>query len=283
MVYALKALLKFGVCASLLVIAACAPARWAKPIGDLKQSVDASVTVIGAYYDDLNSYERRIYFESVYLNPKEEILLTDRDGKPTPLAGRVFSAESIRARLDALRLVSAYARRLADLAGSDAPTKFASNADLLGASLTTLSQTFAGLQGDTSANAYIAPVASLVGLIGQLVLEHRRDAAIMLAITDGDKPITTILDQLERDLGLVVDPLRRTGEKLLLAELVNDYNTTRASSSPDERRRRVDLAAVSTRLKKQAETLAKAAQTLADLSKLVSSLDKLLTIAVSFL
>lgn len=219
----------------------CATAQWAKPIGDFQESIDGSVAVIGAYYEDLNGFERRIYLESAALNPSEEILFTGADGKPTPLAGRVFSAASIRARLDALRLVSVYGRRLADLAGSEAPTQFASNADVLGATLTGLSKTFQGLAGsDSTASAYVGPVSSLVGLIGQVVLEKRRDAAITLAIKDGDKPVTAILDQVERDLGAVVDPLRTTGEKLLLAELVNDYNTKRSTLSEDERRARID-------------------------------------------
>jgi hypothetical protein len=219
----------------------CATAQWAKPIGDFQASVDASVTVIGAYYEDLNTFERRLYLESAALNPREEILFTDASGKPTPLAGRVFSAASIKARLDALALVSAYGRRLADLAGSEAPTKFASNADVLGATLTGLSDTFKGLTGsDSSAKAYIGPVSSLVGLIGRVVLEHRRDAAIKLAVEEGDKPVTAILDQVELDLGTVVGPLVTTGEKLLLAELVNDYNTNRATLPADERRRRID-------------------------------------------
>jgi hypothetical protein len=236
-----------AVLSCLIASGGCATAQWARPIGDFKESVDASVTVIGAYYEDLNAYERRIYLETALLNPNEEILWTDASGKPTPLAGRVFSAVSIKARLDALRLVSTYARRLADLAGSEAPTTFASNADLLGGTLTNLSKTFEGLTGtDSSAKAYIGPVSSLVGLIGRIVLERRRDAAITLAIEEGDKPVTTILDQLEADLGAVVEPLRATGEKLVLAELVNDYNVNRAKLSLDERRRRIDRIAAAT-------------------------------------
>jgi hypothetical protein len=221
----------------------CATAQWARPIGEFQASVDASVGVIGAYYDDLNAFERRVYLESAYLDPSEEILFRDTSGAPTPLAGGTFSSASIGARLDALRLVSLYGRRLASLAGSEAPTQFASNAQALGATLAGLSETFEGLAkggSDPSARAYIAPVASLIGLIGGRVLEQRRDAAITAAIAEGDGPVIVILDQIERDLATVVDPLRATGEKLLLAGLVNDYNLNRATLSLDERRRRID-------------------------------------------
>jgi hypothetical protein len=219
----------------------CATAQWAKPIGDFQVSVDGSVAVIGAYYEDLTAFERRLYLESAYLDPRQEILFTDASGKPTALSGRGFSAASVNARLDALRLVSAYGRRLSTLAGTEAPTRFASSADVLGPTLTGLATTFEGLAGsDPSAGQYVAPVASLVGVIGRVVLENRRDAAIRLAIEHGDKPVTAILDQVEQDLGTVVGPLRTTGEKQLLAELVSDYNENRKTLSPSERRRRVD-------------------------------------------
>jgi hypothetical protein len=221
----------------------CATAQWARPIGQFQASVDESVAVIGAYYDDLNAFERRVYLENAYLDPSEEILFRDATGAPTPLAGGTFSAASIGARLDALRLVSLYGRRLASLAGSEAPNEFASNAKALGATLAGLSGTFEGLArsgSDSSAGAYVAPVASLIGLIGGHVLEGRRDAAITAAVTQGDPPVVAILDQIERDLALVVDPLRATGEKLLLTGLIGDYNENRATLTPDERRRRID-------------------------------------------
>ena len=74
------------------VLPGCATAQWARPIGDFQASVDARVAVIGAYYEDLNAYERRMYLENAYLDPNEEVLFTDASGKPTPMAGRVFSA-----------------------------------------------------------------------------------------------------------------------------------------------------------------------------------------------
>jgi hypothetical protein len=227
--------------ATALVSAGCATTRGAAPIGKFKQSVDQSVAVIGAYYEELTAYERRGYLESAYLDPAQEILWTDAAGNPTPLAGRVFSAASIEARLDALRLVSVYARRLADLAGSEAPARFAGNADVLGAGLGNLTKTFEALSAkDVSARAYLAPVSSLIGAIGRVVLEQRRDAAIALAVRAGDQPVTDILNQFEADLALVVAPLRSTGEKQQLADLVNDYNTTRTSISAEARRRKGD-------------------------------------------
>ena len=219
----------------------CAARQWAEPIGEFKKSVDASVEVIGDYYEELCAYERKVYLDTAYLDPTREILWTDATGQPTPLSGRVFSTASIQARLDALRLVSADARRLADLAGSSAPPKFASNANGLGASLTGLAKTFEGLSSkDVAAKAYFCPVSSLVGVLGRIALEERRDAALQLAIRDGDQPVTDILNQLEIDFSAVIEPLRATGEKLLLADLVNDYNLTRTSISAEARRRKLD-------------------------------------------
>jgi hypothetical protein len=225
----------------MLLFSACTTVHFDKPIGAFQKSVDESIGVIGKYYQDLNSYERRLYLEGAFLDPTQEILFIDAQGKPTPLSGRIFSAKSIKARMDSLSLVSMYAKRLADLAGSTTPAKFSENTKVLGDNLTKLSDTFESLTGsDSTASAYIGPVSSLVGLVGQIYLEQRRDAALTKAITEGDPVVSKILDLLESDLVNVIDPLIKTGEKEHLAELVTYYNDNRKKMSQSERRQIID-------------------------------------------
>jgi hypothetical protein len=225
-----------------LLLTGCAQPRYAKPIGEFQKSVDQSIGVIGGYYEDLNAYERRLYLEGAYLDPKIEVLLTGADGKPTPLAGKTFPAEAVKARVDALSLVSKYAKRLADLAGSEAPTQFPANAKVLGDNLESLAGTFSKLSGasDPSAAKYVGPISTLVGLIGQIYLEHRRDTALAKAIVEGDPIVTQILTLLEDDLVNVIGPLRLLGEKQLLAERVTYYNMNRATLSASERHATLD-------------------------------------------
>jgi hypothetical protein len=222
-------------------LSACVNARLDNPIGAFQKSVDESVGVIGKYYEGLNAYERKLYLEDAFLDPKKEILFTDSQGKPTPLTGSTFSAKSIKARLDSLSLVSMYAKRLGELAGSKAPTQFTENTKVLGDNLTKLSDTFKSLTGsDSTASSYIGPISSLVSLVGQIYLEQQRDAALTKAITEGDPLVRNILELLESDLVNVVDSLRKTGEKQLLAELVNNYNEHRMRMTQTERRQALD-------------------------------------------
>jgi hypothetical protein len=175
------------------------------------------------------------------LDPSLTIALTGPDGRPTPLAGRVFGAESVKARQDALRLVSEYASELANLAGSEAPEAFAAGAAQLGTAVSGLPVTLQGLGArDPGALDYVKPVSSLLGLLGRLVLERRRDAALALAVNDGEAPVTVVLDLVARDLALAVAPLRATGEKQVLAELVQDYNARRHEMPLAERRQRME-------------------------------------------
>ena len=106
-----------------------------------RASTKASPSSPGTY-DNLNAFERRVYLADALADPTRRVGTTDADGKPTPLSGQVFSARGIKARTDALALVSLYARRLADLAGTEAPAEFRTNVGVLGDNLTKLDDTF---------------------------------------------------------------------------------------------------------------------------------------------
>jgi hypothetical protein len=229
------------VCA-LALLQACATIQYDKPVAGFQKSVDESVAVIATYYQDLNAYERSIYLENAFLNPHKEVLFKDSHGQPTPLAGNIFSVKGIKARLDSLHLVSLYAKRLSDLAGSKVPAQFPENSKILGDNLANLADTFSSLNGtpDTTASSYIGPISSLVGLVGQIYLERQRDAALTKAITQGDPLIRKILALIEADLVNVVGPLRQTGEKELLADMVAYYNANRLKMSYAERRQSID-------------------------------------------
>jgi hypothetical protein len=223
-----------------LAAGACAQRRWSEPIARFKTDVDRSVVVVSAYYTALNDYERHLYLERAYADPAEELLLVDATGHPTPLAGLVFTARAIRARTDALALVSLYARRLADLAGSNASATFARNAGALGSSLKQLPATLTELaHADPGAAAYVKPVTGLLGAVGQMYLETRRDEALERAIADGAPEVRAVLRALGEDLAGAIDPLEKTGEREVLAQLVVDYNENRTRWSESRRRRQI--------------------------------------------
>jgi len=216
-----------------LAAGACASGGFKQPIADFQAGVSDTTAVVGVYYTELNSFERDLYLNERLYNPDLEVLTSDAARKPTPLVGQMFEAKAIRARLDALDLLGKYGKRLAVLAGSDAPTKSAAEVTSLGDRLGSLANTFKALvgAGDATAAKYIGPVSTIVGLITQSIVESRRDAAISKAVADGSPAVNAILDQIEVDLQTVIGPLRITGEKERLSDLIAFYNCGRLVSA----------------------------------------------------
>ena len=206
----------------------CVTAKFTKPVASVKSSIETTASAVGTYFSELNSFERELYLEERVFDPQLRVEKTDTDGKPTPLVGTIFATESIKARTEAISLLGAYANRLAELAGSDAPQKFSSAAQALGTNVTSLISTFDKLSTqDTTAKSYIGPLSQILEILGELYLEQKRDALLKRAIKDGAPQVTTILDLLDSDLQNVVVPLRQTGIAQTLAVRVNNYNNTK--------------------------------------------------------
>jgi hypothetical protein len=213
-----------------IAITGCSNDAFVKRVVDFQSGVDTTTTAIGTYYSELNDFERDLYLQERLFDPSKDVLTIERDPNdpskkiPTALVGQVFSAESIKARTDAIQLLGVYGRRLAELAGSDAPTRFAAGSQVLGDNLKNLSNTFGSLAGDPTAGKYIGPIGTLIGVIGQLILESKRDAALTKAVQEAAPLVRTIIDLLESDLNTVIGPQRLTGTKQALSEIIVRYN-----------------------------------------------------------
>lgn len=229
---------------STVLLSGCVTARFTEPITSFRDSINTSSITIGNYYTELNQFEREIYLDERLYDPTKEVLSTDKEGNPTPLLGAPFSAESIKARTDAIALLGIYAQRLGELAGSEAPKQFAEGAKILGDNLFNLQKTFEKLgkddEGkktiDATANNYSGPIGTIVGVIGSIYIEKQRDAAVKTAIEDGAPAVRTVLALLQKDLTEVIDPLKRTGLKQKLAVRVTDYNENREAISFEKRK-----------------------------------------------
>lgn len=216
----------------------CVTANFKEPITAFQQSIDTANITIGTYYTELNQFERELYLEERLLadiddDKKKEVMMYE-GGKPTPILGQTFSAESIKARTDAIALLGIYSRRLAELAGSDSPTRFAKGTKVLGENLAQLENTFKSLSksndstaskpNDSTALSYTEPIRTIVSVVGQMFLESRRDEALTAAIQKGAQPVREVLDLLENDLVNIIAPLQRTGTMQILADSINYYN-----------------------------------------------------------
>lgn len=225
-----------------LAATSCGNQRYRALIATFEESVETTSAAVGSYFTELNEFERELYLQDRVLDPSLEVAATD-DGVPTPLVTPVFDPDSIKARMEAIRLLGVYGRRLAELAGTEAPAKFASNVEALGGNLEGLANTFGSLKDkkegkkeDATAEKYAGPVAKIIGVVGQMILERKRDAALTAAIRDGAPAVRNILDLLENDLNEVVNPQRRTGALVTLASLTNDYNERREGMSKSARK-----------------------------------------------
>lgn len=240
---------------STALLTGCVTTHFSEPITSFRDSINTSGTAIGIYYAEINQFEREIYLDERLYDPTKEVLATDEQGKPTPLIGALFSAESIKARTDAITLLGVYAQRLSELAGSEAPKQFAEGAKILGDNLFNLQKTFEKLGKDddekkiidATAKNYSGPIGTIVGVIGRIYLEKQRDAAVKRAIEEGTPAVRTVLALLQKDLTEVIDPLKRVGLKEKLADRVTYYNDNRKASFEQRRQILAEIDAAASR------------------------------------
>jgi hypothetical protein len=223
-------------------LSGCVANRYAAPVNTFRDKTQQTIGVLSDFYSTRNSYEIDVYLRAVAADSKLEVLAVDSDGHPTPLGRPVFSPASIKARLDALNLIGIYASRLYDLANTTAPGDFQTAANTLGDNLGSLDKTFQTLAGksDPTANKYVGPISSLIGTIGQMYLEHKRDEFIRKAVADGAPQVEAILSQMRDDMDNVFSKEVITAAKEKMAILVNSYNEERSKLSFEQRTARLN-------------------------------------------
>jgi hypothetical protein len=227
--------------AGLIIATGCASPNYQVPIGTFQKSVNEATNTMGTYYHELNNFEREVYLSERLYNPKAEVFLQIK-GIPTPLAGQ-FKEESIQARLDALTLLGIYGDRLAALAGSQAPERFAQGVQVLGDNLTKLGERFQQLpiKVDTTAFKYATPIATIVSVVGKMYYEARRNEAIRAALNEGAPKVNRVLDLLEVDLNDRIMLLQKTGTKEMLSYKITYYNENRNKSMEARRQMLNDI------------------------------------------
>ena len=230
-----------AVAAALIGSAGCAANRYAVPVQSFRDSTQRTIGTLRDFYQSRNAYEVDLYLSAVAADPTQEALAKDRNGRPTPLGRPIFAADSVAARLNALDLVGAYSGRLAQLAGSDAPARFRDAAELLGTNLSSLDKTFQKLSpADESAARFVTPIANLIGAIGEMVLENKRDALVTAGIEKGEQPVHQVLMLLRDDMDNIFGLEENAGDAERLAILIDAYNRERQQLGFEQRKARLE-------------------------------------------
>jgi hypothetical protein len=226
-----------------LLIGGCVTADFKEPVGKFTTAMATANASIGTYFTEMNSFERQAYLKRVLYHPDADVAAIGTDGKQTGLLP-VFPPASIKARQDAISLLTAYGERLAALAGADAPARFEAGSKVLGDNLVSLSANFQKLAldkaTDPTADKYITPIAAIVGVFGKMVLEQQRNAALKEAVNTGAPAVEAVLGQIDIDLQKVIDPLIETGVLQQLSDASTYYNTNRQNLSFEQRQAVLD-------------------------------------------
>lgn len=230
---------------------ACDNSEFKKQIGEFQKAISDSQVAVSAYYQEMNQLEKDLYFLQRELDPNKDLaaiyLKGTSEDKSLVITDKAFyingpfAPKSIQARLDAIKLIGLYGSRLAELAGTDAPAVFANNAAALGDNVVNLGGTFTELAGtgkDPSAASYAGPIGKLVGIVGKLFLEKKRDDALIAAIKEATPVISEVTAQLKKDFSDVVVPAKRTGNAEAIALLMGYYNAQRKEKSTTRKDRK---------------------------------------------
>ncbi|MBO0939129.1 hypothetical protein J2I47_21420 [Fibrella sp. HMF5335] len=153
-----------------------------------------------------------------------------------------FSMSAVQARLGLLRQLGTYAERLSTLSGNKAPEQFQTNTASLANSLKALQGTFVSLSainGTNDAARYVGPLGTIVGIVGKLALDQKRDEALRKAIIDGEQPVNQLLDFLKEDLDKYVATTRLAGMAQQLSTASLFYNGEKNSLTREQRQLRL--------------------------------------------
>lgn len=241
----------------LFFCSACDNSEFRKQIGEFQSAMNDSRAAVESYYLEMNEFEKDLYMLRLEVNPARQASVafpfengTNRrlivDDRVLYVNGP-FPPDSIQARLDALKLIGLYGNRLAELAGTDSPATFQSNMSALGVNIVTLGGTFNRLAmsgTDQTAAQYVGPISSLVGIVGRLFLERRRDQELVHAIREATPKITAITTQMKQDFENILIPQQRSGQKGTISVLVGFYNDERVKPSVSHKDRQAILAKI---------------------------------------
>lgn len=205
-------------------ISACTTVNFKEPVTSYSTAMSTSGTIFSKYYAGQNDILRKIYFTNLKYNKDTKIGEIDEQGFKTPLYF-YYSPEAMRARLDTLKLVSAYGNKLAVLAGADSPQRISDNtASIISDSATVVTQLEALQGAGSSVNAqYLASAKTLTSALVKMYYENKQSDAVKQEIVSGHDAVNKIFELIRDDLNGFSNDLS-SRYKNQLGHLVLYYN-----------------------------------------------------------
>ena len=217
-----------------IVLSSCTTISFKEPITSYTSAMSASSAVISDYYTQQNELSRKFYFTQLKYHKDRRVELVDEGGAPTAAYLR-YSPEGIKARRDALDLISAYGNQLAILAGADYPERISASSVGIMNGYRDLSESFGKLKGQEAKYKvqYAEGSQDLVAAVTKMYAEHERDKALNTAIVEGYPAANKILVTLQSDLQTFskMNQFRQSTQFSDLAKIYNDDILVRTAVS----------------------------------------------------
>lgn len=208
----------------IISLAACTTINFQEPVSSYATAMSKSNAVLNEFYSQQNDLARKSYFTQLKYDSTMHLQLKDEKKRRTPLYFR-YSPEGIKARHDAISLISAYGNRLLVLSGSDSPQRISDSSSSIVGRYAGLPGAFEGLSGDEAAakKTYIENTQKLVSVVTKMYAEKLQSDALLAAINEGHSSVDAILKTLQADIiNLSATHQARTNSQL--ENLVYVYN-----------------------------------------------------------
>ncbi len=217
---------------AMILTAGCKePSGFRNPVLKFHEASSVVIASTQRYLTELNKVERDKYIQTQASN-LDTIKLAEIENV------QVFSAEDIKARLDALSQLSSYGELLVKIAsGDDARERISAQATSLKNSLEGLTGTLTQDAQEQNAGFKDAAIGftTIFEEILQAVVEQKLKHALKTAVVRGEKPVNNLLLAIERDIEGAYQR-RLSSLRDLRFFRVQTYNKYIAGSKPDRRK-----------------------------------------------
>ena len=197
---------------------------------------------IRAYYQNLNDFERDVYYSNLRFTSGMKMGMVDND-QPTGWIKR-FADEDIEVRLLALQALSDYSEQLALLQGNDAPERSKEAIEQIGKNIGSTYDRIQGFNGKTKSikvSDYSQPISKIVAIASQITLNALKRRDLKKSIVDSKTEVDQVYTLIENDLDMLYEGSTSISSMLKVNQFRTYYNENLAEGKPTDATRNAFL------------------------------------------